>query len=101
MAFPFNGRRDSENEYWDFYNNKVSGTCTAMAGQGVLGSVFVNGGTYGLLTITDNTGATGGALIAQFTPSVTGESFNFSVRCRYGCSIFASAATNYTVTYLR
>ena len=101
MVWPLGGSKDPGNFYWDYKYNYVSGTCTAMTGPGVFGRIFINGGTYGLLTITDQTGATGGGVIAQFTPSVTGQSFEFGVRCYQGLSIFASAATSYTVTYLR
>ena len=101
MAWPLGGSKDPGNIYWDYKYNSVSGSCCAVQAPCVLGSIFINGGTYGLITISDNTGATGGNLIAQFTPSVTGEYFDFSVRCFKGLSIFASAATQYTVTYLR
>ena len=102
MGFPFAGRREPWNIYWDYTYNTASGTCTAMAGPGVLGRIFINGGTMGIITVTDNTAASGGAgTIASFTPSVTGQSFIFDIRCKVGCSVFASAATSYTVTYMR
>ena len=102
MGFPFAGNKDPGNTYWDYTYRTASGTCTAMDGPGVLGSIFINGGTMGIMSITDNTAASGGAgTIATFTPSVSGESFIFDIRCKVGCSIFASAATSYTVTYMR
>ena len=102
MTFPFGDKRSLENIYWDFKRNTASGTCSAMAGPGVLGSIFINGGTMGIVTITDGLNASGtGGNIVHFTPSVTGESFDFNVRCRYGCSVFASAATDYTVFFMR
>lgn len=100
MTWPMGGGKDPGNVYWDYTYSNVSGTVSALKQPGVLGSILINGGTMGLLTITDNTGSTGGNIIAQFTPSVSGEFFEFSTRCKKGCSIFASAATAYTVTYL-
>lgn len=100
MTWPMGGSKDPGNVYWDYTYNTVSGTVSALKQPGVLGSILINGGTMGLLTITDNTGSTGGNIIAQFTPSVSGEFFDFGIRCKKGCSIFASAATSYTVTYL-
>lgn len=101
MGFPNLGGKDPGNVYWDYTYNTASGTCSAMKGPGVFGAIFINGGTMGLLTITDQTGSTGGNIIAQFTPSVSGEYWDFSIRCNKGLSIFASAATTYTVTYMR
>lgn len=101
MGFPYLGNRDPGSIFWDYSYNTASGALSAMKGPGVLGSILINGGTMGLLTITDQTGATGGNIIAQITPSNSGEFFDFGIRCKVGCTIYASAATNYTVTYLR
>jgi len=102
MAWPFTEKMPERvASYYDFTNSAVSGTVTASTTPCVLGKLIVNGGTMGALVIRDATAASGTRVIATITAPVSGNAFDFNIRCNTGLSVFASAATNYTLTYLR
>lgn len=109
MAFPFTGSLPTR--VITMTNCKVvnaSGTFTALEGPGVLGELVVYGGTMGVLSITDNTAASGGAgNILSCTP-VTGAAASpmmfhlpLNVPVSLGAAIFTSAATEYYVSFTR
>lgn len=101
MAFPFGGKEPEKVvECWQYKFSNTSGTCSGFASGGVLGQLIVQGGTLGALTIYDNTAASG-TMIANITAPSGGQQFWFNAIVYKGISVFASAATNYTVTYMK
>ncbi len=101
MPFPFTQGASPQRvlEMWEYKYSNASGTCSASTGPGALGVLNVNGGTLGALVVYDNTAASGANVIANITGPSGGQSYWFNVLCKYGCSVFASAATNFTVTF--
>lgn len=102
MAWPNDGAKPvGVVEKWNFVTKFTSGTLSASPGPGVIGSLYINGGTMGAISITDNTAASGGngTVLRIDTPS--GNTFYpLNVMCNKGITLFASAATNITLTYI-
>ncbi len=101
MTFPYSQGVSPQRvmEIWEFKHANTSGTCTASKGPGVLGRINVNGGVLGELVVYDNTAASGANVIADITAPSGGQTFQFNALCTFGCSVFASAATDFTVTF--
>ena len=102
MAWPFTGKTPERVvSFYNFTNSTLSGTCSGSSTPCIFGKLIVNGGTTGSLTIRDSTSASGGTVIATIGTPVTGAQYEYNVHCETGLSVYASAATNFTLTYLR
>ena len=87
-------------ECWSVTAKSTSGTLTAAPGPAVLGSIFVCGGTLGFIQVYDNTSASG-KVVANITAPSGGQWFGFNCRMDAGIAVLTTAATNYTLTYVR
>ena len=104
MTWPFSGKMPVRIvRHWDvFYSTGLSGTQSASDRPCVLGGITIVGGTMGNLVIRDATGASGGGgVIAQIATPETGRYLQYNVKTNYGLAVYASAATNFTITYLK
>src|SRR3990172_9205312 len=107
MAWPFTGKTpEYVLSYYDFKNVIASGTSTATApalsaDPLIFGGLTVNGGTMGAITIRDGANASAGTVIANITNPVSATRYEYNVRCSAGLCVFASAATNYTLQYIK
>jgi hypothetical protein len=78
----------------------ATATTTAIkSGSGVLHTLTVNTTAAGIVTVYDDTAATGGREIAILKASVAEQTFIFDVVFRRGLTIVTAAASDLTVSF--
>lgn len=84
---------------WNYATVSTATTTTVLSGSGIIGRVYVAGGTMGNVTIYDNTAASGTTVLPT-TTVVQGQELLRDVVVGTGFTIVTSAATILTIAYI-